>query len=356
MSKNEVTLFADSGALVVPDYINEALEGRTNLTGRKTVPSLLFEGKVWQYSVNGERHQITGKNTEGDIVPVQVLRVCIIGHNEHRGRTFYEGTYDPNKPGAPRCWSDDGVQPHANVQSPCAVSCKSCPNSVKGSKVSVQGTAAAACGQYRLLSVIPMSKLDIGPLRMKISGTSDYEKDEKLAAQKWFGFSAYKDYIKVRGINHTSAIVTKLMFDPNVPYPKPLFSAERFVTPDEMAKIKPYFDTDELRTALNIMPQEGAGAPRLTLEPRRPAVVAEMPVIESKVIQAAAAQAAVEEEEDEVPAAKPAAKVKQTKKAAPAAQVVEAEPQAVVKSPSASPKAGSVVDPSLEAILDDWGE
>lgn len=358
MSKNEVTLFNQSGGLVVPDYINEALGGRTNITGRKTTPSLMFDGKVWQYNVNGEKHQIQGKNAEGDVVPLQIMRVCIIGYNDHRGRTYYEGVYDPAKPGSPQCWSENGETPDAAVPSPCAVSCKACPNAVKGSKVSAQGKPVAACSQHRLMAVIPISKMGLGPLRLKISGTSDYDKNEEMAKKEWFAFSNYKDYIHARGVKHSSAIVTKIMFDPNVPYPKLMFQAERFLTGAEMTEVAEYLDSDIVQTLLNNRQQDQAiTSRRLPVIENKPAPApaqrAVMPPVQSKAIDAVAQITEDDDEDEPAPAPKKtAAKVKQTKKV----DTVEPEAMPVVKSPSASPKPAPEVDPSLEAILDDWGE
>lgn len=354
---NELSLF-DQPGFVIPEYVDRITGGRTDLKGKQTRPQLLFDGKVWQYNINGEKQKIVARNSDGDLLPVQIMRVVILGFNEHRNRAYFEGNYDPSRPGGPSCFSEDGVAPHPSVQSPLASTCKGCAMAIKGSKVSPQGTPIAACTESRLLCVVPVNKLDIGPLRLKLPGTSDYDANETMAAQKWFAFKQFKDYAHSRGVRLLSSVVTKIMFDPNVPYPKLKFSAERVLTEAEMSRVNEMLDSPEMQTALNLNRKEPvvlnhrAAVPTLESRPvERAPIQIDIPKTQSKAIDAAAML--VEEEVEEAPAPKKtASKVKQTKKI----DTVEPEAMPMVKSPPASPKAAVEEDPSLSAILDDWGE
>jgi hypothetical protein len=361
MSK-ELTIF-DQPQQAVPAHIQDAFGDETNIVGRTTVPSLTFEGKVWQISVNGEKQKLYRSTPDGD-EPIQTMRVVVLAYNKDRGRSYYEGAYDPGKPGSPLCWSDDGKTPHKAVQNPICASCKACPKAVKGSKINEQGKAVVACGEYRMIAVVPAGKLDMEPLRMKISVTSDWDKNNpELTAQGWFAFNNYTDFLKTRNVKHTAQIVTKIKFDPNVPYPKLVFSPDRWLDSAEVAVVAPVTKSEAVQTLLKGWTPAGADGVKTVThppemlppvereEPKAPAVV--VPPVKAEVKAEAKAPMLVmdDDDEDEVEAAPPP-KVKKTKKAEP----VEVEAMEVVKSPSASPAKAGTLSPDLEDILSKWGD
>lgn len=234
-----VTIF-DNPKLAVPTHIANFFQEESNIQERATVPSLSYEGKVWAISMNGEKTRLTRRNDEGDDEPLQTMKVIILDYAKRRGRAYYEGAYDPAKPGTPICWSDNGETPDAGVPTPQGKTCKTCPMSVKGSRVTDQGKAIAACSQHRMLAVIPAHKLDFTPLRCKIAITSDYDKQSPELEQKgWYAFQQYVDLLRSRGVTHTAALVTKLKFDPRTAYPKLIFSPERWLTQEEIDQIIP---------------------------------------------------------------------------------------------------------------------
>jgi hypothetical protein len=145
-----------------------------------TVPSLSPQGKVWTISIDGQKTKLEKRDTDGEVVPVTVMKVVILDYAKRRGRTFYEGAYDPDKESAPICWSDDGITPDATVPTSKrprpASSATPARKAAKGSKVTDQGKAIAACSQHRMLAVVPANKLDFAPLRLKIAITSDWDK------------------------------------------------------------------------------------------------------------------------------------------------------------------------------------
>lgn len=248
---NEVTIF-ESAKLSVPAHMQDFLNEESNIADRgPRVPSLSYEGKVWQISLNGEKTRMTRRNDDGDEEPLQTLRVIILDYNQRRGRTYYEGAYDPAKAGAPVCWSEDGIAPHASVATPKCTRCESCPMAVRGSKVTEQGKSVAACSQHRMLAVIPANKLDAPPLRMKLAMTSDYDKQSpEHEAQGWFAFSNYRDFLGSKKINHTAAVITKMKFDPNVPFPKVLFSPDRWLEPEEKSVVAKIIKSDSVKSLL----------------------------------------------------------------------------------------------------------
>lgn len=242
-----LTLF-DSPQLAIPDHLRD-LNDDGNIGDRISVPSLGIEGKTWTISLNGEKMPMMKRDADGDEVPVSIMRVVVLDYQQRRGRAYYPGTYDPAKSTQPTCWSEDGVEPHPDVKEPVCGKCADCPMAAKGSKVTEQGKAAAACAQHRLLAVVPAFKMSMEPLRLKIPVTSDYDKENQNP--QWFAFQQYRDFLKSRGVNHTAALVTKLKFDTSVAYPKILFSPDRWIEPDEKAIINPAVKSDHVRSLLD---------------------------------------------------------------------------------------------------------
>lgn len=248
---NALMLF-DNPKMSVPAHIASFFEEESNIADKVTVPSLSYEGKVWTISLNGEKTKLTKRNDEGDEEPIQTMKVVVLDYAKRRGRAYYEGAYDPAKPGTPLCWSEDGEKPDPSVSNPQAPTCKQCPMSVKGSKVTEQGKAVTACSQHRMIVVVPANKLDFTPLRCKIAITSDYDKQSpELEAKGWFAFSQYIDLLRSRGVHHTAALVTKIKFDPNVAYPKLIFSPERWLTDDEINIVAPIAKSEEVKKLLS---------------------------------------------------------------------------------------------------------
>lgn len=225
----------NSGA-ALPAYLADALgDMGSNIPDRNTVPSLSYEGKTWAIVKDGNKTKLQTQNADGDMVPVPIMRMVILNFNADRGRSYYEGTYNPAASTAPKCWSPDGKAPDASVREKVSPTCTGCPMSVKGSKVD-QGREMVACSQHRMVAIVPAFDIDSDPLRMKIAVTSDYDKE--IVEHGWYAFRQYVDFLKSRGIAHTGLVVTKVKFDPNTAYPKLLFSVDRVLTPEEIAQVK----------------------------------------------------------------------------------------------------------------------
>lgn len=225
----------NSGA-ALPAYLAEALgDLGTNIPDRQTVPSLSYEGKVWQIIKDGNKTKLQVQNADGDMVPVPIMRVVILNFNADRGRAYYPGTYNPAASAAPTCWSADGKAPDPSVREKQSAACNGCPMSIKGSKVQ-DGKEMVACSAHRMIAVVPGHDILFDPLRLKIAVTSDYDKE--LVEHGWFAFRQYVDYLKSRGITHTALVITKIKFDMQAQYPKLLFALDRALTMDEVGQMK----------------------------------------------------------------------------------------------------------------------
>lgn len=269
---SNVALF--NGAVIPAHIAARMAEAPKNIEDRVSVNQLATAGKgTWTISINGETTKLQKRNEEGDLVDLPIFRGIILDYAKRRGRSYYPGAYDPNKPGKPACWSLDGITRDPKVAEPpvtedgeIVTKCASCPWAVKGSKVNELGKAVTACGEHRILVVIPHNKPDFPALRLKLSITSDYDgKSPELEAEDWFAFSNYKDAMRARGVSNTAFIVTKMRFDPNPTYPKIIFQWGGWV--DELGegiqdKILERAESDEVKNLLNgSWGDEGEAAP-----------------------------------------------------------------------------------------------
>lgn len=327
----------------MPAHLRTAFEGESNIRERQTVPTLSYEGKVWQVVLNGERTKIMRRNAEGDEEPTQTMRVVILAVAERRGRTFYEGAYDPSKPGVPVCWSDDGVTPHAQVTEPKSSKCDTCPLSAKGSKVTEQGKAVTACSQHLMIAVVPHNNLEHPPLRLKLAITSVWDKQSPdMEKQGWFAFDNYRDFLRANSVTHTAALVTKMRFDPNVAFPKVMFSPDRWLEDHETDVVKPLVKAPEVLSLLG-----GTWTP----------AGADGTKVEDALKPAARAAMPAEEEEEAVEVAPVKAPPKATKPKAKSAPVIDADDDdtEVITLPAkaAAPKPAAKVTSELPEDLSD---
>lgn len=246
-TNNAVTLFNQSQ---MPAHL-AAFEGHENVLPRDTTPALTFRGKTWRLRQGGEEIVLTRKTTDGDTEPATVVKVVVLNFNPKRSRMFYAGAYVEGQNQSPACWSSDGERPDKDVSQPCAATCASCPNSVKGSKITANNKETTACTPVKRAAVIPAGRLDMEALLLKIPQTSMWDKNNPEAeAQGYFAWDQYVDFLRQRGVKHSAAVVTKIKFDPNVAYPKLLFTAERWLEADEVSKVVPLVESGEVKKLL----------------------------------------------------------------------------------------------------------
>jgi len=388
---NALALFDNPAA--VPSHVAKFMGEESNIADRVTVPSLSYEGKAWTIVLNGERTRLERKDADGETAPVTVFKAVILDYGKRRGRAYYEGAYDPSKPGAPLCSSDDGITPDKNIAEPQSSKCETCPMAVKGSKVTENGKAIAACSQHRMLAVVPAGQLGFEPLRLKISITSDWDKNEEMMKTGWFAFNNYTDFLRSKGVQHTAALVTKMKMDPDAVHPKVIFSPDRWLTAEELAIVAPVTKSEKVQGLLRGT-WTAAGVDGVRRDDDNPAaqVLANRPAgptpeqiaaaeQEAAVAAKAAADAAAAKAKADAKAAKKAAADAAAKAAAeaaaaakaaeddedegsivlpgtPAAAAAEtAKPVAAAATTSKpAPAAAGGVPADVAALLSDWGE
>lgn len=356
----ELSLFQQNN-LAIPDFLKDFMAEESNIQPKAGVPTLASRGRKWSTVINGERTVFERVNADGDKEPVGVLRVIILDCMQDRGRTYYSGPYDPDKPGRPDCWSADGKAPDASVAQPVALKCKGCPMSIKGSKINELGKETVACAEHRLLAVVPAGNLKHPPMRFKLAITSDFDsRSPDLEKDGWFAFRNYTDWLRSKGIVHTAAVVTKIKFDPNVDYPKVIFAADALVKdPDQLMAIRELIKSTEVKDLITetwtpngedgVRTEEDTGIVEAQARTERPKVI-EGEVVKEPFI--------TEEMKKEAKAPRPRTTRNQEDKKPKAAAAEEDDPFSAAPTTAASAQpveASAALPDDVASLLDTWG-
>lgn len=246
--------FNQSGPAQLPAHIAAAFgDDEGNTAGRATIDQLSYRGKIWRLVVKGEESPLMKTDNEtGERVPVQSVTLVVVGLNKARSRSYYEGAYEDGKNAAPICYSADGVTPDASVKAPQSPTCASCAWSVKGSKITESNKQTTACSPFKRVAVVPSQRIDSHPvLLLRMAQTSVWDKDAD-GKDGYYAWDQYVDMLRARGAIHTALVETRVKFDHNVPYPKLLFKAERWLDAAEIAAAKTRIvdDAEVIATAL----------------------------------------------------------------------------------------------------------
>ena len=174
-----------------------------------------IEGRVFRKIVGGKEQSV---NTDIS------MNIIFVKMAHEASRTYYSQTYKKGVKISPSCWSNDSKTPDDDVKEPCAPTCATCPNSVKGSG---QGGTGAACRlSWRTAVVLPN---DPGGdvYQLVLPATSAFGKEEN---GRW----PFRPYVQMLANNNVSAgkIITKMQFDINSPVPRLLFSPSSAVPPE----------------------------------------------------------------------------------------------------------------------------
>lgn len=238
---NAIIPFDSSDNAQVPAHIANVFgDDNSNMVARMSIDQLSYRGKIWRRVVKGEETILQRTDTEtGEMTPMTIVSLVVLDHNKNRSRAFYPGAYEDGKNAAPSCYSKDGITPDASVKEKQAATCASCPQSVKGSKITENGKQSTACSPFKRIAVVPSGRgiATHPPMLLRLAQTSVWDKDNKEQESKgWYAWDQYLDMLRARGAKHTAAVETRVKFDMNTAYPKLLFSASRWLNPDEAAQ------------------------------------------------------------------------------------------------------------------------
>jgi hypothetical protein len=144
------------------------------------------------------------------------MNVIIVKMAHKASRMYYDKGYREGEKVSPACWSSDSEIPDADVKTPVASSCSSCPNSAKGS--GDNGIGAKCKLSWRTAVVLPNDPAgDV--MQLVLPATSAFGKEDN---GRW----PFRPYIQHLASHNVSAgrVVTKMAFDTKSPTPKVLFA------------------------------------------------------------------------------------------------------------------------------------
>lgn len=287
-------------------------------------PVLSLRGKVWAVVRGGEREII--KNDEGE--PRNSIEVVLVRANPALSKVYYEKGFEEGSTEKPDCYSNDGVAPASDAQTPQHTSCGGCPHNAWGSKIGEAGQKLKACTDSRRMAVAPVGALN-DPMLLRIPAAS------------LKGLAEYGEAFDKKGIPYQSA-VTKLGFDPEASSPKVTFKFLRFIDAAQAAEVLKTLESPVVKQIIGV---------------DQPSVPVTADVNRSEAPKAVAAPAAAPAADDteKKAKAKAAAEAKakaEAKARAEAEAKVRAEEEAKARAaatPAAAPKVETASD--LEAAL-----
>ena len=245
----------------------------TGVGGAAPFPHISIAQSRWRV-INAEGVETVLKTFDVDLAVVAV--------NPAKSKTYYAKVYSPGEtePTAPDCYSDDGIKPGENAQSPQSTSCMTCPHNVWGSAVNpVSGKKVKACKDSKRVSV---AFINDG----KLSEVYGW----RLSPMNMLAFADFvQKEVAARGIS-LSYIVVRASFDDSASYPKVQFSVLRNMTAEEYAAVNALREEPIARIACGLEATPIAVQARVVETPKVEAAKVEAAKVESKPAPAKASK------------------------------------------------------------------
>lgn len=232
-----MTLFGNGNPLASSDLfkslqdMNKTLAGGGGGGGKR----ISLKGRRFRMIVDGEQVSVS-KEDSMNVVVVNAAPVS---------RTYYEGTYDPNNPTAPSCWSVDTRVPALEVpaEQRKALRCADCPMNVKGSG---QSGNSRACRFNQRLAITLEGKPD-EVYQLQLPATS-------LFGEAVNGQMPMQAYAKLLNAHNTPiiAVMTQMTFDENAEQPKLFFKPLRPLDEEELQAAVKAKDSEEALKAITL--------------------------------------------------------------------------------------------------------
>ena len=281
-------------------------------------PVISIKGKVFHIKRGDEKTLVT--KPDGDGEPAASLEVIVLKTHPGVAKTYYIKGFSEGSAEKPDCYSNDGIAPAADAQSPQAKKCAACPHNQWGSKITEDGKKGKSCADVKRLAVAPAGQIN-DPMLLRVPAAS---------LKTW---DQYVDLLKKRGVP-PPAVVTKVGFDYTVAHPALTFKPVGFIDEAMAVEVKEVLDTDVVQNIIGGVPtaaevDNGDDAPKAAAKPAPVEEEAPAPAPKKSAKLAAVVEEAEAEEEAPAPAPKKAAKVVEEEAPAPApkkaAKVVEVD-------------------------------
>lgn len=250
---SELSIF-EGNSLVSSDLFKSLQSAGNNLLGSSG-------GGVRRISVRGKRFRELVGSEEMRVSKSDSMNIIIV-NAAPLSRTYYEGTYSPDSPSAPHCWSADTNVPSPDVPEGqrMAPRCMDCPMNIKGSG---QGESRACRFQQRL-AVALEGQLD-KVYQMQLPATSVFGKgdDGKMPMQAYARFLNEHDTPPI-------AVVTEMYFDDDSDVPKLFFKPVRPLEEAELQQVASLLEHPDTKRAITFSvakPKEEGGVSAALTKP-----------------------------------------------------------------------------------------
>lgn len=188
---------------------------------------------VPRISIKGSRFRIVEDGAELVLNTLET-DVIIVGANPHLTKMWYAKKWNPDdEPGAPDCFSHNGIRPDVEAENPQATLCASCPKNQWGSSLADNGQKLKACSDSKRLAVVSASDPE---------GTV-YLLSVTPAALK--GLNQYHRELAQKGIP-AEVVITKLGFDSAASFPKLTFRFGGFIPEHHQPIIDALIGSDQV--------------------------------------------------------------------------------------------------------------
>jgi hypothetical protein len=288
-------------SLISGDLMKELMETNKRLmgSGGGGMPRISIRGGRFRLIEGGEQVSVS----KSDTMNIMIIEAATIS------RTYYEGTYDPENPAPPTCWSHDSQVPSPDVPEDQrkAARCADCPMNIKGSG---QGNSRA-CRFAQRLAVMLEGDLE-KVYQMQLPATSIFGD----AKGKDMGMQAYVKFLHSRGAP-VQAVLTEMRFDEDSETPKLFFRPARALEEDEVQVVLEKRAAPEVQDALTLTVSQADG-----VQAKRDGAVGddEVDIADPKGEKAAKAKAKAKPEEAVDDAEEAVEEPKKTTKKKPAAE------------------------------------
>ena len=272
---SELELFKGN-SLVNSDLFKSLQDTANNLAGGSGGGSgmrrISLRGGRFRELVNGEQVNV---NNSGSL-NVVILDAAKIS------RAYYAGTYDPENPSGPTCWSADTQRPSPDVPDGQrqASACKDCPMNVRGSG---QGETRACRYSQRIAVALEGQYDKVYQLNLAAMSVFGKPVDGKMPMQ------AYANYLQAHNAP-PSAVVTEMYFDDNSDVPKLYFKAARPLEEEELQSVIELREHDDVERAITFTVSQADGVQEKPSAPKK-----SNNVLEKKAAPEVADDAPVEE-------------------------------------------------------------
>lgn len=324
----------------LPSFIQAAaatgVGSLANLGTSLGFPVMSIKSKVFTLKRGDEKTLVT-KPGEDD--PASSIEVVIIGvgpNGNNNAKVWYDKGFTEGDDAKPVCYSNDGISPASDSESPQAKKCAVCPRNQFGSRITEAGKNAKECQDAKRLAIAAVGQIN-DPMLLRVPATS-------LKALRELNSTLSK-----RGVTETFQVVVKIGFDYTVSHPALTFKPVGFV--DE----KTYFEAKQESTGDTVALITGAktfegGAPADDALADKPAFMKESEPEEKPVTKPKAAAKPKPEAEDDLPTEPPKSRVKVEEEAlAEKPKAAAAKPKVVEE----VEEAGDDLDAALDLDFDD---